>query len=93
MQLQRGGWLDVGLARLKAAAARIGREGAAGRHQRLGRDLAADVIINVTSEDPLQALLDQTQGRKADRVLDTTGMSIDQVVARIAADLKKDGLC
>ncbi|MGD9873351.1 MAG: (d)CMP kinase [Kiritimatiellia bacterium] len=27
------------------------------------------------------------------RVLDTTGMSIDQVVARIADDLRKDGLC
>jgi len=67
--------LTCAVAAAQAGAAHIVVTGVSGDESRLAlaQELGATGSINVLTEDPLEKFLSLTGGRKADRVIDTTG--------------------
>jgi 2-desacetyl-2-hydroxyethyl bacteriochlorophyllide A dehydrogenase len=76
----------VGLAAVQIlrslGAARVLLTGTRESRLRLGRELGADVVVDVRREDPVEAVLEATGGRGVDAVLECSGAddAVDQAV-------------
>lgn len=72
-----GGGVGLYLTQLAKAAGAVvvGTVGTAGKEAR-ARDYGADLVINRNEQDFVAAVLEKTEGRGVDKVLDSTGASI-----------------